>query len=155
MCIVESNPYNRLLDFYSFEWHEIIFNSRILLPYKTNDIVTKNREGFIQRRFSCTLNDNTKHKRVILEKEFLVIERTDAGDFVIPFFTQEGGPEYRGGRLIHSNPPTIFNEGFQPMYFSIHLANIGKNLVDRSFRGFLVFGFFFAKAYYERENINL
>jgi len=41
MCIVESNPYNRLLDFYSFEWHEIIFNSRILLPYKTNDIVTR------------------------------------------------------------------------------------------------------------------
>ena len=124
-CIDELNPYYNLLEFYTIEWRQIIFNKRFLLPQNTNKMKPKVRRGFRQLIFSCMLHDKSIYRRVILEREFLVIEKKKT-NYITPFFTQEGGPEYRGGRLIHSVPPTIINEGFQPMFISVHLANVGR-----------------------------
>lgn len=105
----------------SFEWYEIIFNSKLTLAFKTRHIWLPLEKSFVKRIIGCRQFLSLK---LFFTAEFILTEKTS--NIITPFVTAEPGLEYRGGRLIHANPAPIYNDGSNSFFFSLHLANAGK-----------------------------
>lgn len=110
-----------------FVWHETVFNTNFKVACTKNVCGVRVQQSNFYQTARCQVF-NADGSVLIFTKDFLLISKY-RNAVVVPFVTQEAGIGYRGGRMVLSNPATLYYGRRGAMYISVHLPYLGETLV--------------------------